>query len=62
MDADEVYLLLYQGKHKTYRFIKYFKDRVIAVNVEIKTMTIRTAYEITNYNSEREGILLGVKK
>lgn len=62
LDANEVYLLNYANKYPTYRFIKYFNGKVLAVNVEVKTMQVQTAYEVKNYNSERVGVLMGVKK
>jgi SPP1 gp7 family putative phage head morphogenesis protein len=60
--ANEVYLVNYKNKIPTYRFIKYYESHKLAVNVEIgEEMLIRTAYEITNDNSERQGMLMMVK-
>lgn len=66
-NANEVYLLDYKkrGSFKTYRFIKYYKDKILVSNIEIKDEKFRviTAYESTfaQIESQREGVLVSSK-
>ena len=47
----------------TYRFIKYYESHKLAVNVEIgENLFVKTAYEITNNNLERQGMLMMIKR
>ena len=67
-NANEVYLLNYEkkGTHKTYRFIKYYQDKILVTAVEVKNgeFNVITAYEavLSKIEQLREGILIYAKK
>jgi len=58
---NEVYLLEYSTK-PVYRFIKYYEDRVLALNIEITNdaFVVDSFYEVSEkaFSTERSGILM----
>lgn len=68
LNANEVYLLdaLGNSKTKIYRFIKYYKDKILITNVEAKGENFKVieAYEasLTQVEKQRQGVLMYAKK